>query len=66
MELAMAALSMMLGLFLLFDLIESSTQANFYSYKKELITISIAFVFGAIHVAMVGVLLVRLIKSKRT
>lgn len=65
MELAMAALSMMLGLFLLFDLIEESTLANFYSYKKELITISIAFVLGMLHLSIVGVLMVRFIKSKK-
>lgn len=65
MELAMSALSMMLGLFLLFDLIKESTLANFYSYKKELITISIAFVLGMLHLSIVGVLMVRFIKSKR-
>jgi hypothetical protein len=64
MELAMAALSIILGLFLLFDLIEESMLANFYSYKKELITISIAFVLGAIHLSLVGVLMVRHIKSR--
>lgn len=65
MELAMAALSIMLGLFLLFDLIEESTLANFYSYKKELITISIAFVLGMIHLSLVGILLMRFIKSRK-
>jgi hypothetical protein len=64
-ELAMAALSMMLGLFILFDLIEASTLADFYSYKKELITISIAFVLGVLHLSLFGILVFRLVRSRK-
>jgi hypothetical protein len=63
-ELAMGALSMMLGLFLLFELIEVSTLEDFSTHTPELILITTAIVFGILHLALFIVLTVkRLSKS---
>ena len=62
-EIAMGALSMMLGLFLLFDWIEKNTIADFYSFKPDLIMITASFLFGVLNLSMFGVLVIKLARK---